>query len=61
VVPKVKEKLALSKRTKQKFEIEWFNLKKLKGIEGKEQYDIRTLNRFAALDNLDGDMDIDRS
>jgi hypothetical protein len=35
-----------------------FNLKKLNGIEDGEQYDVRISSRFAALENLDGDMEL---
>jgi hypothetical protein len=32
--------------------MERFNLKKLKEVEGKEQYRVKISNRFAALENL---------
>jgi hypothetical protein len=35
-----------------------FNLKKLNEVEGKEQYRVETWNRFAALENLDTEVDI---
>jgi hypothetical protein len=41
--------------------ITWFNLKKLDEVEGKEQYRVEILNRFAALENLDDDVDINRA
>jgi hypothetical protein len=61
VVAKVKERLAVSKRAEQKFYMERFNLKKLGMVEGKEQYRVEISNRFAALENLDDDVDIDRA
>jgi hypothetical protein len=41
--------------------MERFNLKKLKKTEGKEQYQVENPNRFAALETLDNDVDIDRA
>jgi hypothetical protein len=37
--------------------MERFNLKKLNEVEGKEQYCVEISNRFAALENLDTDVD----
>jgi hypothetical protein len=33
--------------------MERFNVKKLNEVEGKEQYQVKISNRFAALENLD--------
>ena len=41
VVAKVRERLAVSKQTVQKLDGERFNLKKLKDLEVKKQYQIR--------------------
>jgi hypothetical protein len=38
-----------------------FNLKKLNEVEGKEQYRVENSNRFAALENLDAELDINRA
>jgi hypothetical protein len=38
--------------------MERFNLKKLDEVEGKEQYRVEISNRFAALENLDDDVEI---
>jgi hypothetical protein len=38
--------------------MEKFNLKKLNEVEGKEQYCVEMSNRFAALENLNAEMDI---
>jgi hypothetical protein len=45
----------------QHFDMERFNLKKLDKVEGREQYRVEISNRFAALENLDDDVDINRS
>jgi hypothetical protein len=37
-----------------------FNLKKLNKVEGKGQYCVEILNIFAALENLDDEVDINR-
>jgi hypothetical protein len=37
--------------------MERFIFKKLNDIEGKEQYRVKILNRFEALENLGDDMD----
>ena len=49
VVAKVRERLAVSKQTAQKLDGERFNLRKLKDLEVKKQYQIEITNRFAAL------------
>jgi hypothetical protein len=41
--------------------MERFNLKKLTEVEGKEQYHVEISNRFAALENLDTEVDINRA
>jgi hypothetical protein len=61
VVAKVTERLAICKQIKYKFHMERFNLKKPNKVEGKEQYRIKILNRFTALENLDDDVDINRA
>jgi hypothetical protein len=40
--------------------MERFNFKKLNEMEGKEQYQVEFSIRFAALKNLDAEMDINR-
>jgi hypothetical protein len=44
----------------QRVHTERFNLKKLNGLEGKEQYCIKISNRFAALENFDAEVDNNR-
>jgi hypothetical protein len=46
VVAKVIQRLSVSKRARQNFRIERFNLKKLNDIEVKEHYQVKILNRF---------------
>jgi hypothetical protein len=41
--------------------MERFNFNKLKEIEGKEQYRVEISNRFASLENLNDEMDINRA
>jgi hypothetical protein len=38
--------------------MERFNLKKLNEVEGKEQFRVEVSNRFAALEDLDAEVDI---
>jgi hypothetical protein len=60
VVAKVRERPVVSKQTTQRFHMEMFNLKKLNEVEGKEQYRVETLDRLAALENSDTEVDINR-
>jgi hypothetical protein len=41
--------------------MERFNLKNLNDVEVKENYQVKILNRFTALEKLDGDEDADIS
>jgi hypothetical protein len=61
VVAKFRERLAVSKQETHKFHMERFNLKKLNKVVGREQYRVEISNRFAALGNLDNDVDINRA
>jgi hypothetical protein len=61
VVAKVRERLAVSKQTAQKFDAERFNLKKLSELEVRKQYQLKISNRFAALENLNVSEDINRA
>jgi hypothetical protein len=58
VVAKVRERLAVNKQRSLRFHMEWFNLKKLNQIEGKEQYRVEVSNRFAAVEDLDTEVEI---
>ena len=61
MLAKLRERLAISKQTAQKFDGERFNLRKLSEPEGKEKYQIEITNRFAALVNLNVDEDVNRT
>jgi hypothetical protein len=61
VVAKVRERLAVRKQETQKFDGEIFNLRKLDDLEVRMQYRIEITNRFAALENLSDDEDINRA
>jgi hypothetical protein len=41
-----------------RFDIEKVNLKKLNKLEGKEQYHAEAANRFAVLEDLDAEVEI---
>jgi hypothetical protein len=41
--------------------MERFNLKKLNEIEGKEQYRVEISTRFAALESLDTEVDVNKA
>jgi hypothetical protein len=58
VVTKVRERLAVNKQRSQRFRMERFNLKYLNEVEGKEQYRVEVSNRFAALEDLDTEVEI---
>jgi hypothetical protein len=61
VVANVREKLAVSKQTTHSYHMERFNYKRLNETEGKKQYWVEISNRFAALENLDDKVDINRA
>jgi hypothetical protein len=61
VVAKVKERLAVSKQTSQKFDVERFYLRKLNEPEVRKQYQIKILKKLAALDNLSDREDINKA
>jgi hypothetical protein len=61
VMAKVRKRLAVSKQTTHRFHAERFSLKKLNEVKGKEQYRVKTADRFAALENIDVEVDINRA
>jgi hypothetical protein len=61
VVAKVRERLAVSKRMVKKMDVERFNLKQLNEEELKEQYQVTIKNKFADLENLDDNGDINKA
>ena len=58
---KVRERLTISKQAAQKFEGEKLNIKKINDLEVRKQYQIEIRKRFAALENLNGDENINRA
>jgi hypothetical protein len=54
VVPRVRERLAVSKRVAQKVDMERLNLKKLNEGKVTEEYQVTIKNKFPALENLRG-------
>jgi hypothetical protein len=58
VVAKRRERLTMNKKRSQRFHMEMFNLKKIKEVEGKDKYRIEVSNRFAALEDLDTEVEI---
>jgi hypothetical protein len=58
VLAKVRERLAVNKQMSHRIHMERFNLKKLNEIEGKEQYCVEVSNRFAALEHLETEVEI---
>jgi len=53
--------LAVSKQAARNFGGERFNLMKLNELEVRKEYQIKIKNRFAALENLGDDKDINRA
>jgi len=61
VVAKFRKRLAVSTQAVQRFDGERFNLRKLNELEFRKQYQIQFTNRFAALENLSDDEDINKA
>jgi hypothetical protein len=57
-VAKAGERLAVNKQRSQRFNMERSNLKKLNEVEGKEQFCVEVSNRFAALEDLGAEVEI---
>jgi len=58
VIAKIREILAVGKQAAQRFDRQRFNLRKLNEPEVREHYQIEITNRFAALENLYDDEDV---
>jgi hypothetical protein len=52
-VAKLRERISVSKRERQKFDLERIDLKKLDDTEVKKKYKAGISNRFASLETLD--------
>jgi hypothetical protein len=61
VVAKFRERLAVNETTTHRVRMERLNLKKLNEVDGKEQNRVHISNSFAALENLDTEVDINRA
>jgi len=61
VIAKVRERLAVGKQAAQRSDRQRFNLRKLNEPEVREHYLIEITNRFAALENLNDDEDVNRT
>jgi hypothetical protein len=55
---RIRERLAVNKQRSNRFDMERFNLKKLKQGKGKEQYRFEVSIRFAPLEDLNSEVDI---
>jgi len=58
VIAKVREKLAVDKQAAQRFDRQRFNLRKLNEPEVREHYQIEITNRFAPLQNVNDEKDV---
>jgi DNA polymerase elongation subunit (family B) len=61
MVAEVRGKLAVSKQTEQKVDVEGFNLKRLSEFEFRKQYQIKISSSFVAFENLNACEDIHRA
>ena len=61
MVAKVRERLAVRKQVAQNSDGGRFNLRKLNDLKVRKQYQIEIKNRFAALENVSEDEDINRA
>jgi hypothetical protein len=60
-VAKLKERISVSKRARQKCDLERFDLKNLDDVQIKEKYQVEVSNRFATLEILDESFDINNA
>jgi hypothetical protein len=60
-VAKLRERISVSKRVRQNFDLEIFDLKKVDDVEVKEKYQVEISNRVAGLDSLGESFDINNS
>jgi DNA repair ATPase RecN len=58
VAAKVRERLAVSKQAAKKSDVDRFNLRKLRELEVRKQYQIEITNRYATLENSNDREDI---
>ena len=60
VIAKVRESLAVVKQATERLDGHRFNMSKLNDLEVSKQYKIGITNRFAALETLNEDEDVNR-
>jgi hypothetical protein len=60
-VAKLRERISVTKRARQKFDLERFDLKQLDDVEVNENYQVEISNKFAALESLDEIFDINNA
>jgi hypothetical protein len=58
VVAKIRERIAVNKQGSHKFHMDKLNLNKLNEVEDKEKYRDEVSNRFAGLEDLDAEVEI---
>jgi hypothetical protein len=58
VIARERERISLSKRSRQNFNLKRFDLTRLDDVEVKEKYQVEISKRFAALESLDESFDI---
>ena len=61
LIAKVRERLSVGKQAAQRFDRQRFNLSKLNELEVRKQYQIEIINRFAAMENLNNDENLNRT
>ena len=61
MIAKVKERLAVGKQATQRFDRQRLNLRKLNEPEVREHNQIEITNRFAALENVNDEEDLNRT
>jgi len=61
VIAKVRERIAVGKQAAQMFDRQRFNLRKLNEPEIREHYQIKITNRFAALENVNDEENVNRT
>ena len=61
MVAEVRERLTVSKQSAQKFHVERFNLRKLREVQVRKQYQTEISNRSAALEHLNDRQAIHRA
>jgi hypothetical protein len=60
-VAKLRDRISVSKRARQNFDLERFELKKLNDVEVEEKYQVEISNRFAAFESSDETFDINNA